>query len=283
MLIQKASGEKDIYDRNKLMRSMLRSGASEEDASRVADAIEEDLESGTSTRKIYRRAFQLLRRTSIQAASQYKLKQAVMQLGPSGYPFERFIGGLFEAKGYRVRVGQMLGGVCVNHEVDVIRVRDKEIILAECKFRNQPGSKSDVKVALYYHSRFRDLIDGYNGRKWNADWAGSPQHLDQTSFRGMIVTNAKFTEDAIAYALCSGLELLGWDYPANTGLLHMMRETGLLPITLLTTLSASDIQKILSENIVICRELRENLDVLEKLGIDRTRSRRVIAELDSIM
>lgn len=277
--ITKASGEKDVFDRNKLLRSLTRSGASEETALKVAEKVEGDLQEGMSTRKIYRNAFRLLRKKSIFVASQYKLKQAVMQLGPSGYPFERFIGKIFTNLGYETQVSQLLNGVCVKHEVDLVARKNRELILGECKFRNQQGSKTDVKVALYFHSRFNDVVGAIN--------AGKHTHLRDgdgpIDFQGWIVTNAKFTQDAITYAKCTGLNLMGWDYPSDGNLFARIRETGILPVTLLTTLSRTDLDRVLAENIVLCRDLMANIDVLDKLGVDKVRKRRVLVELAEII
>jgi hypothetical protein len=288
MQVLKASGERDLYDREKLMQSLTRSGASPETAHRVADEVEVELRDGMSTRKIYRRAFQYLRRHSIHAASQYKLKQAVMQLGPSGYPFERFIGEILKMKGYDVRVGQMLDGRCVRHEVDVVAVRGHEMILTECKFRNQPGSKTDVKVALYYHSRFNDLLDAikvnekafYNRLGFAYPGGGKSEAMQ---YKGWIVTNAKFTDDAIQYARCTGLHLVGWDFPEKSGLIGFIRETGLLPVTILQSLSGANAARVLAEGVVVCRELRENHEVLDKVGVDKTNKRRIMTELEAVL
>lgn len=306
MQILKASGERDLYDRDKLMQSLLRSGASHAVAQHVAEDVESELRDGMSTRKIYRRAFQMLRRQSVQAASQYKLKQAIMQLGPSGYPFERFLGEIFRAKGYQVRVGQMLDGHCVRHEVDVVALKDNVLILAECKFRNHPGSKTDVKVPLYYHSRYNDVLAqirtderrffeqlGFNyataaglersevGRLDRSEVGGLDRA--QLQYQGWIVTNAKFTEDAIVYAKCSGLHLVGWDYPERSGLIGYIRETGLLPITILHSLSGTNVSRVLAEGVVVCRELLDHPEILDKVGIDKTHKRRIMNELNAVL
>lgn len=283
--IVKASGEKDIYDRKKLMRSLVRSGASESTAAEVASEVERDLREGISTRKIYRKAFRVLRRQSVRASSQYKLKQAVMQLGPSGYPFEHFVAEIFKASGYDVKVSQLMDGQCVKHEVDVVGYKGNRIVLAECKFRNQPGSKTDVKVALYVHSRFNDLkaaIDKSNGLFLQR--LGFRPHSDEPlEYEGCIVTNAKFTEDAIQYAKCSGITLIGWDYPSNLNLLELIGRTGLLPITLLESISRNDMNMLTEQGIVVCRELAEKIEIIEKLGIDKSKKRRLIQELEAIL
>jgi transcriptional regulator NrdR family protein len=98
--IVKASGERDVFSESKLRDSLQRSGAGEKAINRVVAAILDELYEGMPTRKIYRRAYQLLRKESHLSATRYNLKQAVMDLGPSGYPFEALIGRLLEKMGY---------------------------------------------------------------------------------------------------------------------------------------------------------------------------------------
>ena len=87
----------------------------------------------------------------------YKIKQALFELGPSGYPFEMFIGELLKYQGYDVQVGKIVKGLYVKHEVDVIAIKDNRTFMVECKFHSSGSKKSDVKVPLYIDSRFRDI------------------------------------------------------------------------------------------------------------------------------
>lgn len=272
--VRKASGEEAAYDRDKLMQSLHRSGATDEVIERVVSDVESGLTDGISTRKIYRRAFHLLRKAHVAAASQYNLKNAVMALGPSGYPFELFIGELFKASGWDVQVGVILPGRCVTHEVDVYARKDGIVRFTECKFRNEPGSKVDVKVALYVNSRVRDLIARHRD-----DHAHEPIH----GYQGWIVTNSKFTEDAEMFGACEGLHLMAWDYPLGSGLLAQIRNTGLLPITVLHSLSHKQREAVLSRGVVICRELRRHPEVLEEAGIELSVRNRVMAELREVL
>ena len=90
-----------------------------------------------------------------------------MELGPAGYPFERFIGAILEHQGYHVEVGQLVKGYCVRHEVDVIADRDDRRYMVECKFHTRQAHNSDVKVSLYIHSRFNDIRkNGSNRMEW---------------------------------------------------------------------------------------------------------------------
>ena len=294
--ITKASGELDFYDRDKLIQSMVRSGSSPDSAENVAQEIEKDLVEGLSTRKIYQKAFKLLRQKSVHVASQYNLKQAVMHLGPSGYPFESFVGELFKSEGYDVKVGQILSGKCVNHEVDVIAYKENYVIVCECKFKNQAGNKTDVKVSMYVHSRFRDLapiIEAQNGEflrqmelgPFNKSKQIAPDYNPDRpiNFQGCIVTNAKFTLDAIQYANCADINLIGWDHEGQNSLIEMIRRSKRMPITLLKTISTNEIHRLLDKGITICRELLKNIDIVDGMGIDKSKKQRLIAEIEKII
>ncbi len=93
--IIKASGEVAPFYSEKLKHSLLKSGASEEQVENILVQIEDNLYHGISTKKIYQRAYQLLKDSSRPLAAKYKLKRAIMELGPSGFPFEKYIAAIF--------------------------------------------------------------------------------------------------------------------------------------------------------------------------------------------
>lgn len=96
MKVTKFSGEVVIFDKDKLKKSLFKSGANEEDVSRVLDAIEKELYDGIPTKKIYKLAFQFLKKISNVHAAKYNLRTAIMALGPAGFYFEKFIAKVFE-------------------------------------------------------------------------------------------------------------------------------------------------------------------------------------------
>ncbi len=268
--IRKADGELVPYDRDKLMRSLHRSGATDEAITRVVDLIEADLTDGQSTRLIYKNAFRHLRKTSVGAASQYKLKQAVMELGPSGYPFEKFVGALFASSGWNVRCGIILPGRCVTHEVDVQAWDERVMRFTECKFRNTPGSKVDVKVVLYVHSRVRDLEARHRD-----------DHPDaRFRYEGWVATNGKFTTDAEQYARCAGLNLLAWDYPEGQGLLQLIRQSGLKPLTVLHGLTHKQKELVMQGGTVLVRDVLARPEVLDLAGVDAKTKAAVLKEAE---
>ena len=206
--ITKMSGETAFFVESKLRNSLERSGAEGKVVQEVIDGINAILYQGMTTKEIYRLAFKKLKNKSRTHASKYKLKKAIMELGPSGFPFEKFIGKILDHEGFETQVGVIVQGKCVQHEVDVIAQKDNNHNMIECKFHSDQRRFCNVKIPLYIQSRFLDVM---------AKWEKQKGH--ETKFhQGWVATNTRFTTDAIQYAECSGLKLLSWDYPANNSL-----------------------------------------------------------------
>ncbi|HKL31694.1 MAG TPA: restriction endonuclease, partial [Tangfeifania sp.] len=226
-IIRKASGEAEPFSQEKLEASLRRAGAGEETISEIAGDIKSWLTDGESTKNIYSRAFRLLRKKRSSLAARYKLKKAIMELGPSGYPFEHFIGQIMKNQGFEVQTGLVVEGHCITHEMDVIATKDSVQRLVECKFRNSQGKVSSVQVPLYVRSRVDDII---KKRKTLPEFQG----LD---FQGWLVTNTRFSLDAIQYGTCSGLNMLSWDHPQKNGLKDLIERDRIFPITTLVNLT----------------------------------------------
>ena len=260
--IVKASGEKAWFSAIKLRKSLQRSGASEAIIEAVIKEVQDHLQEGMTTKKIYQLAFNILKKKQQPAASKYKLKKAIMELGPSGYPFEKYVSEILKYQGHKIKLNQNLTGRCVNHEIDILAERDGVQKVFECKYHNLQGTICDVKIPLYVHSRFNDL---------NAN----PEN--KTS-EGWIATNTRFSTDAIAYAICAKLNLLGWDYPEGNGIREMIDQAGLYPITCLQSLSQKERVPIMEAGLVLCRDVPFNKKLLKEVGFSTERVEQIIAE-----
>mgnify|MGYP001590196282 CR=1 FL=1 len=271
VLIIKSTGEKEPFDVRKLEASLTRAGASDSSVSAIAEHILKEVRDGMSTGEIYTHAFSLLRKYEKPVALKYSVRRAVMELGPSGFPFEKFIAELFKARGFKAETNLMARGHCALHEIDVMAWNDLKLIIAEAKFHNDIGLKSDLKVALYVKARFDDLRETLfpaEGKKRKYNEA----HL---------ITNTKFTSSAIEYAKCSGLALIGWNYP-NTGNLHnMIEDFNLHPITALTTLTGSEKRDLLSQGIVLSKQLSDRT-ILKTAGIKDAKIDTVLQEIKEL-
>ena len=118
--IIKANGDKVSFEIKKLENSLRRSGASDATVERIGKEISNTLFEGMHTKKIYKKAFALLKKEAHPQAARYHLKKGIQELGPSGFPFEKYLSEILEYEGYKVQVGQIVKGDCVNHEIDVI-------------------------------------------------------------------------------------------------------------------------------------------------------------------
>jgi hypothetical protein len=251
--ITKKSGEEIQFDKEKLKRSFERSGANEKDIDEVIAHLSEHVYDGISTKKLFQLAYKLLKSKSLEVAGRYRLKNAIMELGPTGFPFEKFVAELLNYQDYQTEVGTIVEGKCVSHEVDVIARKGDKKIMIECKFHGTTHTKSDVKVALYIQSRFQDVK-----KAWEKTDGGSIRE-----YEGWVVTNTRFTSDAVRYAQCSGLHLVSWDYPAQGSLRERIDISGLHPITVLQSISKREKQLLLDQGHVLCRKLnKKNLKVL---------------------
>jgi len=267
--ITTSTGLKVHFDDERLRNSLKRVGAQPDVIERVVEQVKTMLYDGISTHKIYALAFKLLRNASRPVAARYSLKKALMELGPSGFPFEIYFAQLMAEEGYTVKNDQIIQGHCVTHEVDIVAEKDNTIYYIECKYHNSRGIVADVKVPLYIRSRVNDLIEHQAKQKEN----------EGKKFKGWVVTNTRFTTDAIQYGLCSGLELVAWDYPENNlSLKKRIDETRLYPITCLTTLTAAEKQAMLNQKIVLCRTLDKNEKLLTSFGIKANRLAAILSE-----
>lgn len=272
MKVTKFSGEVVAFDKDKLKKSLLKSGATEVDVFHVLDAIEKELFDGIPTKKIYKMAFQLLKKISNVHAAKYNLRTAIMALGPAGFYFEKFIAKVFEMEGFEILTNLTLNGKCVSHELDVLLKKEDIIDMVECKFHGNQDAKTDVKVPMYILSRFNDLaVKEYN-------------LFNKTSkiSKCRIVTNSRFTEDAVQFAKCSNLELLSWNYPVGNSLKNKIDFYHVYPVTALTTLTLFEKDKLLTQNIITARELLANKDWLTKIGLSQNQIKNVLNETNQL-
>ncbi|MEL6697195.1 MAG: restriction endonuclease [Bacteroidota bacterium] len=269
IFVKKASGELVPYIPEKLRLSLFKAGAKQEVIDRIAAQVESELTPEMTTNRIYQRAFTLLRRESRPDAARYKLKRAIMELGPSGYPFEQYTGELLKRQGFDVEVGVMVQGKCIMHEVDVLGDDGHHRVAVECKFGNKAGKKLDVKVALYIQARFLDIA---------ARWAQLPAHEGKT-FEGWIVTNAEFTQDALTFGTCAGLHLISWNFPEKGNLKQLVENTRLYPVTALTSITKKEKQELLSQGTVLAHDLLMDEKKIDQFELTKTRKQKAMDEI----
>lgn len=272
MKIVKHSGDIVEFSPDKLRNSLMKSGASASVIDEIMKRIQNAIYEGISTKKIYKMAFALLKKKANSHAARYNLREAIRLLGPAGFFFEKYIARLFASEGHKTLTNLTLFGKCISHEVDVVIKKNDVVAMVECKFHMGREAASDVKVPMYILSRFNDLKERKHPIFTEKDMIS----------KCWIVTNNRFTTDAIDFAKCTGLNLLSWDYPHNDNLKTKNDTNGLYPITCLTTLTLAEKDRLLNLDIIVVRELAYSSELLEKIGLSPIRIKKVLRETSEL-
>lgn len=264
--VLKANGEIEPFSEEKINGSIKRAGIPKSIHQQVLSHVKSKLYEGIPTSEIYTHIIEFLK-TSPHPLSKtnYALKRAIMELGPTGYPFENFVSELLKTEGYKTQVRQILSGKCVTHEVDVVAEKNGVKSMIEAKFHNQPGTRSDVQVPLYTNARFSDIKKEYGLKE------------------AWVVTNTKVTSDALNYALCAGMKILSWNYPQNQGLRDLVDRSKLHPITVLSSLSFAEKKILLDKDIVLCKTIYKNPQSLQALGLSQEKETEILSEIKFVM
>lgn len=260
MKVKKHSGELVDFVPESLKQSLKKSGASDAQVKQVYDRIASELYEGISTRELYEKAFDYLKKHRNVYAAKYSLKKALCDLGPAGFYFEKWVCSLMHYMGYQTASSQTLKGHAVNHEIDVVAIRDDEFNIAECKLRNDVDAKISVTTPMYFLSRMKDVDN-------------IPYHYfgkERYVTKGWLITNAYFTKDTIDFGTYYGINLLSWDYPNGNSIKNLTDEAYLYPITCLTTLPELQKNHLLNNNIILVQDLLEQQEQLT--GLIRNKS-----------
>lgn len=272
MDVIKANGEIVPFDPNRIRATLRRLQTETELIEHIVNTVGGKVHDRMSTSNLYSIVFQELKQLQKGAAGKYNLKKAILQLGPTGFPFERLIAALFESDGFTTETGQITQGACVSHEVDVIASKNNVLYHAECKFHSFQGKVCDVKHALYADARFRDIGKVIRSGPDKAD----------INYKGWLITNTRMTSDALTYGTCAGLGLLSWDFPEEKSLRGWIDRSGLHPVTCLTSLSVKTKQQLIDKGVTLCRDLTAAPEILSRLGVPEPKIEEAVEEAYAI-
>ncbi len=221
-------GEKEPFSFQKVYLSARRVGASKKIAEKITKTIEKESYPGIRTSEIFKKVKKLLYQEGPKAALRFNLKWGMRKLGPTGFPFEKYIGEIFKRRGFNVMINQYPPGFCIrSYEIDFIAQKGKLIYIGECKYRNLTGERIHSRDALANYARFLDILNG--------PYFKSKKHQN-FKIKTIMVTNTKFTNRTTDYCRCMNVELLGWRTPKNNGLEYLIEKQKLYPITILPSL-----------------------------------------------
>ncbi len=268
--VVKRNGQKETFDRKKIIRTCLRSGASKKVAEEIAREVEKRIYNGISTDKILRIVLELLEEKTIAQAARYDLKMALFRLGPAGYEFEKFVARLLREYGYKTKTNVIVKGFCVTHEVDVLAEKEGNLFMIECKFHNTPGIYTGLKEVMYTYARFLDIKQGPNDHRFVKAW---------------LFTNTKFSHDAKKYARCRNVLLTGWKYPYGESIEKLLEKKRLYPITTLRNVSKREEELLIDNGFVFCRDLlkEEPKIISNSTGIKLKKVHEIVKEAKSLV
>lgn len=274
MKVLKYSGDLEVFDPARLKSSLSKSGATPAEVERVWKEMQPELYDGMATRELYQLAFATLKKSADAYAARYSLKRALVDLGPGGYLFEKWIARIFGHTGHQTLTGRLLEGHAVMHEIDVIAYKGDQTRLVECKFRNTEAAKIDVRTPMYLLSRFKDL-----------------QEIDYTLFKKEIrftevwlATNVQLTKDAIRFAEYYGMRLISWNYPAESSIKYRVDNAGLYPLTCLTTLSEGEKALLMKQDCIMVKELLNGTELLDRFrGMTAARRKGILKEATELV
>lgn len=268
MEVIKRNGQKESFDKQKFVDSLSKSGFKESEINLAFETIEGELHEGITTDEIYEKALRVLENEAdVRPIIKYSLKKAVLELGPTGFPFEQLVSRIYEERGYKTQTGVLLNGKCIDHEVDVIAYKEDELILIEAKFHNEYKIKSDTKVALYVKARYDDLLD-------------STFEIDGNSLKvtkALLITNTGFTNNSKRYVSCVGtFDMISWSYPKRNGLLKMIEEVQIHPITSIPQLSKAEKLELIDKGCIYCKDLIQNPNYLEVANVTGSKHNKIL-------
>jgi hypothetical protein len=271
--VTKADGTTQLFEKEKVVNTCLRMGATKNVAELVASKVESKIYDGIDTRKILQMIFKFLRKHKPVIRHQIDLRKALSLFNPAP-EFEHYIQILLHENGYDVTPNQIVKGRCVEHEIDAIARKNGKTCLVEIKHHYNYHTTTGLDVSRISRAVFEDVTEGYE--------------LGLNSLKidfSMIVCNTKLSEHARRYADCRGISHIGWGSPTNRDLQAMISKNKLYPITLLKKLNAQDRHQLASNQIILLRDLIEKRpSELQKLtGIYKEKLQGIIRNAREIM
>jgi hypothetical protein len=247
--VVKKSGEIEPLAEEKIKSCVARVGGSYELSEKICREILKTLPQKISSAHLYKKVFERLKRENPIFPLKLNLKKAIFDLGPSGFPFEKYFAKLLQYFGYQTEINLIMEGKCVKHEIDVLAVKtridtdwtridaDKKYLI-ECKFRQHWGTKCDIQIPLYVSARVVDINErsGENYIPW-------------------LATNTRLSLDAIDFSECKKIKVSSWRYPFDDSLERMIEASKCYPITILISGNTQIYQKLIRENIILIEDL----------------------------
>jgi hypothetical protein len=270
--VTKADGSQQLYDRNKVLNTCRKMRLAEADANAVVDRVEKELHDGIGTKKILQLVFRYVRKYRPEVAHRIDLRQAIAFLRPKP-DFEKFVGHMLEAEGYEVETNLIVSGRCVDHEIDAVAKRGKDVVCVEVKHHYNEHTYTGVGIFLEAWATLEDLQAGYAANKNSIGFN-----------KLLVVCNTKISDYAKAYAKCKGFEHLAWKTP-EMSLERIVEEHRLYPVTLMKGIGSDAAARLGDSGIVLLKQfVREDIKKLsKKMRLPKDKVRELVSNANKIL
>ena len=266
VFVTKADDSRQLFDREKVVKTCLRMGANRQIAYEIAEKVEKRLYDGISTDKILQMIFRLLRKHKPTLRYFLDLKKG-LSLMSSKPEFEKFVQILLAHHGFEVSPNQIIRGKCVGHEVDAIARKDGVTYFVETKHHSNYHTPTGLDESRIARAVLEDVAEGFVLGK-------SDLKID----RAMIITNTRYSEHARRYGKCRNILQIGWSSPKTLGLQNMIEEKKLYPLSCLRGLKSENRMQLVNSGIVLIKQLveEEPSKLARETGISREILKKII-------
>ena len=235
--VTKYDGTKQAFNREKIIRTATRMGATRQAAEQIVDEIEHKAYDGMTTRKILQMLYTRLKKHRPTLKHQIDLRRALSLLN-SAPDFEQYIQQLLREHGYQVTPNQIIQGKCVQHEVDAIATKNNRTCFVEVKHHIKYHTPTGLDIPRIARAVLEDITEGHQ--------LGQNNHKIDYA---MIVCNTKLSDYAKQYSDCRKISHIGWSSPQNQDLQTMIETKKLYPITILRGLNTQTRNRLTSNGI----------------------------------
>ena len=266
ILVTKADGSKQLFDREKVVKTCLRMGANRRIANEVAEEVEARVYDGMTTNKVLQLIFRLLRKHTPTIQHFLDLRKG-LSLMDSKPEFERFVQVLLAHHGFEVTPNQIIKGRCVGHEVDAIARKEGVTYFVEAKHHSNYHTPTGLDESRIARAVLEDVTEGFELGK-------NDLQID----RAMIVTNTRYAEHARRYGRCRDILQIGWSSPKTLALQNMIEEKKLYPLSCIKGLNSEVKMRLVNFGIVLMKQLvdEEPSRIAMKTGVSRENIQRII-------
>jgi hypothetical protein len=243
VFVTKADGSRQIFNKEKVVQTCLRMGASPQAAREVAEKVERRLYDGIPTRAVLKMILRFMRSQQPGVGHLYDLKLGLSLMSPRP-EFELFVQVLLAHQGFQVEANQILKGRCVEHEVDALATKDGITYFVEAKHHFSYHALTGLDESRIARAVLEDVSENYTSGGLRVD-------------RAMIITNTRYSTHAAQYGRCKNILQVGWSSPENFGLQKMIEDKKLYPLSCLKSLKSDMRSRLVNSGFVLIKQLLE--------------------------